>query len=335
MNDVSPPALSSAAFAVRYCTPAALAELRTPLLAEIHYGEATLAGCATAAPGPRCAHPQVHVAMSQLQAPAVEVWTSALPVTTGCRDGLHFAHNGAVLFGAYRLPGGSGFETHARATYEHLLNSIAVLGYPHLLRIWNHFPDITQAVAELDRYKVFCRARAQALAPLAVAQLPAASAVGSRGDAFVIYFLAGKQAGIAVENPRQISAYRYPPQYGPRSPAFARATWVAPAHLFISGTASILGHASMHPGDTLAQTQETLRNIAALLAACRDTVGAPLGLVNLALVKVYLRDRAAFPTVQAQLAAALPARVPVLYLDADICRADLLLEIEGIAAPAA
>lgn len=329
MNDLSPPALGEAAFAVSYCAPAALAELRTPLLAEIHYGERIPADRQDSRP-----HPQVHVAMRPLAGPAVEVWTSALPVATGTRDGLHFAHNGAVLFGAYRLPGADALEAHARAAYDHLLASIAALDYPHLLRIWNHFPDITQCVAELDRYKVFCRARAQAFAPLAVTQWPAASAVGSRGDALVIYFLAGKRAGIAVENPRQMSAYHYPPQYGPRSPTFARATWVAPQHFFISGTASIVGHASMHRGEIVAQTQETLRNIAAVLAACRDTVGVPLQPADLALVKVYVRDRAAFPEVQAQLTAALPARVPVLYLEADICRANLLLEIEGIAARA-
>lgn len=334
MSRISPQPAPSAAFAVEYVSPAERAAERAPILAEIRYGEAPSAF--PAALKEAATHPLVHVAMRQLSpSPVIELWTSPLPVTTGVSGNLNFAHNGGVLFGAYRLPFTAAFEADTAAIYRDLLREIAARGYPHLLRIWNHFPAIAQAVGELDRYKVFCRARAEALESLSLTQLPAASAVGTHGDALAIYFLAGKTAGLAQENPRQMSAYRYPPQYGPRSPAFARATWVAPSHLFISGTASILGHASAHPGDTAAQAQETLRNVAALLAACGDTLGAPLALADLALVKVYLRAASDYSIVHAQLAAALPAEVPVLYLKADICRMDLLLEIEGIAAPRA
>lgn len=319
---------TSAAFAVDYLSSAAHATVRAPILAEVHYG-AVMPAPATAG-----SHPRVHVAMRQLSpSPLVEVWTSALPVQSGASGDLRFAHNGAVFFGSYRRPLAATFEADTAHCYRDLLQAAAAHGYPHLLRIWNHFPAITQPVGELDQYKVFCRARAQALETLSVAQLPAASAVGSKGDALVIYFLAGKTPGLAQENPRQMSAYRYPPQYGPRSPAFARATWVAPAHLFVSGTASILGHASVHVGDTAAQTEETLRNLAALLAACRDTVGSPLGLNDFKSVKVYLRAAGDYAGVRAQLTAALPADVPAVFLEADICRDDLLLEIEGIAAP--
>lgn len=330
MSRLLPQPTLSAAFAVHYLAPAARAALRAPILAEIRYGAASTATTSQ----PTSGHPLVDVAMRQLSAsPLVEVWTSALPVVSGVSGDLHFAHNGAVMFGAYRLPITSAFEADTVRVYRHLLQEIAAHGYPHLLRLWNHFPAITRAVGDLDRYKIFCRARAQALECLSVAQLPAASAVGSDGDALVIYFLAGKSAGVAQENPRQMSAYRYPPQYAPRSPAFARATWVPPSHLFISGTASILGHASVHVGDTAAQTEETLRNVAALLGACGDTVGVPLTLADLALVKVYLRAVGDDNLVRARLTAALPAGVPVLYLQAEICRSDLLLEIEGIATP--
>lgn len=326
MSRLSPRPTTSAAFAVHYLSPAERADLRAPILAEIYYGVAPAAGAG--------AHPLVQVAMRQLSSsPMVEVWTSALPVESAARGALQFAHNGAVLFGAYRLPLAATFEADTAGCYEDLLATIAARGYPHLLRVWNHFPAITQAIDELDRYQVFCRARAQALQALPEGLLPAASAVGSVGDALVIYFLAGKTAGVAQENPRQMSAYRYPPQYGPRSPAFARATWVAPAHLFISGTASILGHASAHVGDPVAQTQETLRNLAALLAACRDSVGTSLALADLSLVKVYVRSARDYARIHNEIAAALPPAVRVLYLEAEICRTDLLLEIEGIVVP--
>ena len=47
---------------------------------------------------------------------------------------------------------------------------------------------------------------------------------GRRRDATPAGVLAGRaHAGHAVENPRQVSAYRYPRQYGPQPPRFARA----------------------------------------------------------------------------------------------------------------
>src|SRR5439155_626739 len=82
----------------------------------------------------------------------------------------------------------------------------------------------------------------------------------------------------------------------------------------ISGTASIVGHRSLHVGDTAAQTRETLANIEALLAeANRVARSARFGLGGLA-CKVYVRRPADLPVIQAELAAALGAGAKVIYL---------------------
>ena len=83
----------------------------------------------------------------------------------------------------------------------------------------------------------------------------AATAIGlpSPPDQLHVHWLATKQPGIAIENPRQVSAFAYPRDYGPVAPGFSRAM-LLPGDtplLLISGTASIVGHASQHP-DTLA-----------------------------------------------------------------------------------
>ena len=53
-----------------------------------------------------------------------------------------------------------------------------------------------------------------------------------------------------VENPRQVSAWRYPRQYGRTPPSFARAMMLpAQDALAISGTAAVVGHASAHHDD--------------------------------------------------------------------------------------
>jgi hypothetical protein len=64
-----------------------------------------------------------------------------------------------------------------------------------------------------------------------------------------------------------VSAYDYPRQYGPAAPSFSRAALTPDPLLLISGTASIVGHASVHLGDVTAQLEETLANLANRLRA--------------------------------------------------------------------
>jgi chorismate lyase/3-hydroxybenzoate synthase len=128
-----------------------------------------------------------------------------------------------------------------------------------------------------------------------------------------------------VENPRQVSAWRYPRQYGRTPPSFARAT-LLPADdvLAISGTAAVVGHASAHAGDIEAQLGETLRNLETLLT----TGGLPAGFDHRAPLKVYVRRRSDENAVRTFAAKHLPD-APLLIVHGDICRAELLVEIDG------
>src|SRR5690606_4762058 len=106
-----------------------------------------------------------------------------------------------------------------------------------------------------------------------------------------IYLLAHKQPGHHHENNRQQPAYRYPRQYGPCSPSFARATSLSlqhRPHLFISGTASILGHETRAAGNLQEQIAVTLDNLNYL----RDNFAAELhGTTSpLSALRVYLRQ---------------------------------------------
>ena len=98
------------------------------------------------------------------------------------------------------------------------------------------------------------------LLDFAPSRYPAATGVGSpAGSPLTVVVAASRVEPVALENPRQTSAYLYPRRYGPRSPAFARAMLLpdcAGATLFISGTASIVGHESQHRGID-AQLKET------------------------------------------------------------------------------
>jgi chorismate lyase/3-hydroxybenzoate synthase len=178
-----------------------------------------------------------------------EIWTSPTPVYSARNNCIQFSANGEVLFGYIRLPEPKGWSLDATShgAYRRILDLIQNEGYPHLMRVWNYLRDINQFANELERYQLFCLGRHRAFSDsnsFFERDLPAASAIGTRYGDSLIYFLAAKQAGMQIENPRQISAFHYPPCYGPRSPSFSRALlkeWRDEHHLYIAGTASMQG----------------------------------------------------------------------------------------------
>lgn len=223
--------------------------------------------------------------------------------------------------------------------YRDLFKTLDQAGTPHLLRIWNYLPQINADGGGLERYRQFNLGRQEAFFEAGRAAFegaPAACALGIHQGALSIRFLAGQTAPMPVENPRQVSAYRYPETYGPRSPTFSRAALAEIGNgevaLFISGTASIVGHETVHHGDVLEQTRETLRNLEAVIAAANGQATARFALAMLDCV-VYVRHPADTDKVRGVLESALGADAPMIrhavYLEADICRSDLLVEIEA------
>lgn len=199
-------------------------------------------------------------------------------------------------------------------------------------------PAITAVTHGLERYRQFNAGRQlgfEASARRVTGNVPAACAIGVRTGPLSVAFLAGRTPTVALENPRQVSAYNYPPQYGPLSPTFSRAS-LAQLHqqelLLLSGTASIVGHETLHTGDAEEQTQEILRNIEAVLAQAnahtRSTAAYTLQELQL---RVYVRHAKDGDRIRAIVDQAIGDGQPALYLEADICRPDLDVEIEGIA----
>jgi enamine deaminase RidA (YjgF/YER057c/UK114 family) len=204
------------------------------------------------------------------------------------------------------------------------------------VRIWNYLPDINRDCDGTERYRLFNAARQHGLNAFGRALagcVPAASALGAASDSpVVVYFLATRTAPVFVENPRQVSAYQYPRRYGTHRPVFSRAALLTQADrrtLFISGTASIVGHESLHAGDSEAQTRETLANIAALLQEVNRVAGDAVFDLGTLAYKVYVRRPDDLPIVQGVLASALGPVARSIYLQADICRQELLVEIEA------
>ena len=269
----------------------------------------------------------------------LEVWTSDQPVTVHRTGGFSAAASGEMLAGTLELEEepGEGLQATTERAYRRLLRHVRDLGYPYLWRVWNFFPRINEDEQGLERYRRFCVGRYQALADALQGfpgSLPAGTAVGTRSGPFQLYVLAGAHPAVHLGNPRQVHAYEYPEHYGPCSPSFARATLLQSdlhAQLLISGTASVVGHESRHPGRPDTQTRETVDNLRALIAHADAWPDAARNRQpSHGRYKVYVRQPDHLDAIRQALDIPLFASSRILYLQGDLCRRELLVEIEGV-----
>lgn len=269
----------------------------------------------------------------------LEVWTSDQPVTVHRTGGFSAATSGEMLAVTLELEEepDEGLQATTERAYRRLLRHVRDLGYPYLWRVWNFFPGINEDEQGLERYRRFCVGRYQALADSLQGfpgSLPAGTAVGTRSGPLQLYALAGAHPAVHLGNPRQVHAYEYPEHYGPCSPSFARATLLQSdlhAQLLISGTASVVGHESRHPGRPDTQTQETVDNLRALIAHADELSEATRGhQPTRGRYKVYVRQPGHLDAIRQALDIPLFAASRILYLQGDLCRRELLVEIEGV-----
>lgn len=274
-----------------------------------------------------------------------EYWYSATACRRGRYQDIHFSANEDVLYGVISLEeeasygSATALQLAAEKAYRQLFSLLEAEGFPHLWRMWNYVPRINVVEHGLERYRQFNIGRHEAFADFTrpVDSSPAACALGVTEGPLSIAFLAAREAPLCIENPRQISAFDYPQQYGPRSPTFTRAAIASSGRhdiLFISGTASIVGHGTVHIGDVVAQTRESVANIAVLVEEARQL--APAAGYTLAELdyRVYIRHAADYPAVRNTLEQLIGQEIRAVYVQADVCRSDLLVEVEahGIAA---
>ncbi len=268
----------------------------------------------------------------------VEVWYSDTPVHTAMRDGIQLAWNDDVLFGHILLDE-TQYEGIASATedaYRLILNTAQDFSFPNILRIWNYLSSINENDQGVQHYQAFCQGRQKILD--GVANLgyvpPASTVIGSTCIGLQLYFIATKQAGIGLKNPRQADDFLYPRHYGPVRPAFSRAIvkqWQDRTHLYISGTASIVGYQKHHSGQVQLQLEETLNNIETLLRYGVEKLDLPIKqLTELSYLKVYLCDLFMLSVTEELLIRRYGLQLPpIIFLRGNICHSELLVEIEA------
>jgi len=272
-----------------------------------------------------------------------EVWTSKESTSQHTYNDIHYSINNYAIFGNF-LVDESDFPDLEKATYfayKKIIDMLDNQGYPRLLRIWNYFPDINKTVDSIERYRMFCVGRHHAMNVSSKTEklLPAASAIGTHSPGLLISFIAAKDPGVQIENPKQVSAFHYPSTYGPKSPSFSRAilkNWGKHSHLYISGTASIVGHATTHVNDVTSQFNQTVDNLQSLLENTQwedinNDNRVKLSSINdISLWKIFIRNPQDIDNIQSLAQQILGPEAPIIFLQGDICRAELTLEIEGV-----
>ena len=285
----------------------------------------------------------LHVPLEVLDAKrsCIDLWTGATSVRNEQSGTLETATDGRRLFGFVRIDeaAAGGIRAAAVQAYAAIFAALERSPCPHPLRFWNYVPHINEPLDGLERYRHFNIGRQEAFLAAhrsAFAGAPAACAIGNCASVLTVYFIAADEAPVALENPRQVSAYHYPPEYGPRSPTFSRASLSAGNEpmLFVSGTASIVGHRSEHPGDPVAQTRETFANLSALVEGANARVGSARFALDRMVYTIYIRERADLARVREQFLVEVgrdsAAARHAVFLRGDVCRSELLVEIEAV-----
>lgn len=265
--------------------------------------------------------------------PQVEIWATDRPLQHAADEaGMCWREHSELAMGELRLAMSTNTDLYALAqeAYSRLFGWLHQRPGWTLWRVWHYFPDIHAGVGDAEAYRRFVSGRYAEFQrqQLPLSAYPAATVIGSDTGDLVLHFIAGRAATVALENPRQVSAFCYPRQYGQHSPSFARARHLRSddfdqVPLLVSGTSSVVGHRSTHAGDWQAQLRDTQINLQTLRSQC----AASLQLQSL---RLYLTPQVPAATARQCLQAEALGSLPLMTLQGDVCRADLSLEIEGV-----
>lgn len=226
-------------------------------------------------------------------------------------------------------------------------------GFEHVVRTWFYLGGITEPEGNTSHYQELNRARADFYQTIHFGSslpvrngihsvYPASTGIGTQRTGLVASCVALETERkdislVPLENPQQTSAYAYGARYSRQSPRFSRAMALVTDNYvttWISGTASIVNSESRYVGDIEAQTEQTIDNVERLISAENfkqhgiRRAGAALN--DLTKIRIYLKRPEDLPACR-QICERRFGSVPSIYLIADVCRPELLVEIEGVA----
>ncbi len=241
-----------------------------------------------------------------------------------------------------RFDGGSTFEQ-STDIFEGIAKMLKSNGFKpsDIYRQWNYIPGITVQNDGSQNYQEFNDARSIFYdSDTWVCGYPAATGIGTSAGGVVVEICAIKGErcpNLPIDNPLQIAAYNYSQQVldgkvieqlnERTTPKFERARLLGDTVL-ISGTAAIKGECSNYSTDAVEQAAETMEIIDELTSKWNipiENSGSVYGLL-----RVYVKRESDIPAICEYMQSHYPA-ANKYYLVADVCRPELLIEIEGVA----
>lgn len=223
------------------------------------------------------------------------------------------------------------------------------MSFNHLVRQWNYIGNILEINNGFQNYQLFNEVRNDFYQKYrTVHGYPAATGIGMKLGGVCLDFCAVMEHEAIkikpIENPDQINAYEYGQEVlkgvidkgktVKHPPQFERALLIAGkirSTLFISGTASIIGQDAVGIDDIEKQTIVTIRNINKLtdqIRIGRLIANSDIEWGKYILLRVYVRKQDDFTKVKTICNEYFPD-VPAIFIESDICRDNLLVEIEA------
>ncbi len=288
---------------------------------------------------------------------AVEVYTlEGASITIQERNGVCYGLIGndeeSMLF--FEGIPASDFSASVSSQSEEVLDKVAnllsIYGFAvdDIVRQWNFIGDIVAHRDGKQNYQEFNDARTRFYAQGAWKNgYPAATGIGASGNCIIVGGIAFKKANVEnggiypIDNPLQIAAHIYSKRVLVDSdenamkstPKFERAKLIETSRgacCFVSGTAAIRGEESMDASSARLQTIKTIENIEYLVSK-ENLVrfGCKPYELKYAKLLVYIKHKEDYEKVRAIVEERF-SHIPVIYTMADVCRSELLVEIEGI-----
>ncbi|MDA3893704.1 MAG: hypothetical protein PF517_18730 [Salinivirgaceae bacterium] len=245
-----------------------------------------------------------------------------------------------------------GMQEHSEFTFEALKTILDKEGFvfSDIIRQWNYIEGIIDSKDGDQNYQIFNDVRTQYYNDNGLtSRYPAATGIGIKEGGVIIEAHALKPHNslqlAEIANSLQIDAFDYSEKvlegkaleglFCKTTPKFSRAKLVVnskQAQVLVSGTASIIGEETIGLNSVAEQTEYTIKNIfqliePALLGSFNEAcVKAPQDFSS---VRVYVKNKADINEVR-KICEKYFATSNILYVEADICRDNLLVEIESV-----
>ena len=302
---------------------------------------------------PPCGGQALAIEAWALGGPGVEIQFPQPDVVTIEYDDLRWIHTGGIAETASDSAAyGQGAHAFGEAA-QRLQDAGAT--FQDVVRAWLYMGSITACDDEsgVERYRELNRARTDFFTEQESQGLlqihrdgrnyyPACTGIGMHGQDLTVSCMTLQSDRddvqlLPLENPNQTSAFNYSQEFSAKSPKFSRAMAVIIGDYvttWISGTASIVDSETVHVGDAAGQTEQTIDNIQNLISRQNfehhGVRNAGVRLEDLAKVRVYVKRTEDYETCRAVCERRF-GPIPTIYAIADVCRSNLLVEIEGVA----